>query len=230
MAETTLRSLAKAYSKKNIEKAAYREARAKFINGVLSGELSLTVNDYPPLIRAKADTTTETTVRKQEKKKRALTEAAISEQPPQPVKFNKGVMAAAIAAVVILAVIGMFIITGDKEEAIKAGGDAAEVSTPAKPNEAQILIRDFLAQRNWAINANLDAFVLKWQALPADTRNNILDTLELNQLTNAIYKQLLEERALSAIGNATDATNKQLKLIEFARQLGINDPRIAMPE
>ena len=229
MADTTLRSLAKAYAKKNLEKAAYREARAKFINGVLTGGITLTVNDYPPLIRPKADTTTETTLRKQQKKKRALTEA-VTEQPPQPAKFNKGVLAAGIAVVVILVVISLLIFTGDKEEANNTGGTTAEISTPTKPNEAQLLIRDFLAQRNWATNANLDAFVLKWESLPGDNRNNIQNTLELNQLTNAIYKQLLEERALSAIGNSTDATNKQLKLIEFARRIGINDTRIAMPE
>lgn len=69
MAETTLRSLAKAYAKKNLERAAYREARAKFINGVLSGELELTVNDYPPLIRPKGDEASEVTVRRGAKKK-----------------------------------------------------------------------------------------------------------------------------------------------------------------
>ena len=229
MAETTLRTLAKSYAKKNIEKAAYREARAKFINGVLAGEINLHVNEYPSLIRPKADATAETTLRRQEKKKQPLTEA-VQAQQHQPIKNYKVVLAGVAAAVVILAIIGMFVVFGDKDETSVTGGDNTAVSTPAEPNEAQLLIRDFLAQRNWATNTNLDAFVLTWQALPVDTRNNARNTLELNQLTNAIYKQLLEERALSALSNAADATSKQQKLIDFAGQIGISDPRIAMPE
>lgn len=69
MAETTLRNLAKAYAKKNIEQAAYREARAKFINGVLSGEIELPANDYPPLIKPAEDEAREVTVRRGDKKK-----------------------------------------------------------------------------------------------------------------------------------------------------------------
>lgn len=69
MADTTLRSLAKAYAKKNLDTAAYREARAKFINGVLSGDIDLTVNEYPPLIRPKGDEASEVTERRDSKKK-----------------------------------------------------------------------------------------------------------------------------------------------------------------
>ena len=231
MADTTLRSLAKAYSKKNLEHAAYREARAKYINGVLAGELNLSVNDYPSLIRPKADTTTETTVRKQEKKKQhlPLTEAT-QEQPVQTGINKKVLIAGALVGLVIVVIIGISLATNGDEKANNAT-DGEEITTAiqAEPNAAQLLIRDFLAQRNWATNANLDAFVLKWQVLPADIRGNASATLELNQLSNAIYKQLLEERALSAIGNTAD-TSKQLKLIAFASQLGIDDPRIVMPE
>ena len=69
MTDTTLRSLARAYAKKNLQQAAYREARSKFINGVLSGDIELTVNDYPPLIRPKGDEAAEITVRRDSKKK-----------------------------------------------------------------------------------------------------------------------------------------------------------------
>lgn len=69
MADTSLRSLARAYAKKNIEHAAYREARAKFIEGVLSGEMELPVNEYPPLIKPSEDEAREVTVRRGQKKK-----------------------------------------------------------------------------------------------------------------------------------------------------------------
>lgn len=57
-----------------------------------------------------------------------------------------------------------------------------------------------------------------------------MNSIELNQLATAIYKQLLEERALSGIGDAEKAVNKQKQLIEFAEQIGINDSRLTMPD
>ena len=135
----------------------------------------------------------------------------------------------AIAAVVILSLVIIVVLVshGDNDTVTVAGSEDTTVSTPANPDEAQRLVREFLAQRNWATDLNLDAFLMKWQALPAETRNNAMTTLELKQLTNAINKLLVEERALSAIGNTENASSRQMKLIEFARQMGINDPRIA---
>lgn len=100
---------------------------------------------------------------------------------------------------------------------------------PVESNEAQLLIKDFLNQRNWS-NSKLDLFVQQWHVLSAEIRLQTMQTIELSQLNNAIYKQLLEERALSGIGNAENANNKQQKLIEFAEQIGINDSRIKMQE
>jgi hypothetical protein len=223
MPETTLRSLAKAYAKKTIEQAAYREARAKFINGVLSGEIKLSVNEYPPLIRPKPDAATEPTLRRfNEKKKPDLPKP--EEQPARPVINPKLAAGGAIATLLALLIIGVFMFSGDDEPS------PAEPVAAAAPNMAQQLLSEFLAQRNWAASGNLDAFIRNWQNLPAETRAAAAGTLELNQLTNAIYKQLLEERALSGIGDAEAALNRQKKLIEFAAQVGINDPRIAMPE
>ena len=230
MADTTLRSLAKAYSKKTIEQAAYREARAKFINGVLAGEITLSVNDYPPLIRPKTDPTTETTLRRQEKKPPPISETP-SQPVPQPVKKNNWLLIGAAAAVVLLIIIGIMIFSsGDNQTRSVTAEEPQVAKTQTQPNEAQLLVRDFLTQRNWASDPSLDAFLAKWQSLAPETRAQATGTLELNQLTNSIYKQLQTERALSSIGNAADSTSKQQKLIDFARQIGINDPRISLPK
>ncbi len=69
MTETTLRGLAKAFAKKKLQQEDYREARAKYINGILSGEIKLTVNKYPPMVRPIADESQEVTVRRKDKKK-----------------------------------------------------------------------------------------------------------------------------------------------------------------
>jgi len=230
MADTTLRSLAKAYSKKTIEQGAYREARAKFLNGVLAGEIALSVNDYPSLIRPKTDPTAETTLRRQEKKSPPISETP-SEPGPQPVKKNKWLLIGAAAAVVLLIIIGIIIFSvGDDQDTPATAEEPQVAQTQTQPNDAQLLVRDFLTQRNWASDTSLDTFLTKWQSLSPETRSNATGTLELNQLTNAIYKELLEERALSSIGNTADSTRKQQKLIDFAQQIGLNDPRISLPK
>ena len=120
--------------------------------------------------------------------------------------------------------------SGNPKEISADDSTAETVSAPENPNEAQLLIRDLLNQRNWATDANQAAFIEKWQALSADTRSAAMGSLEINELTTEIYKQLLKERALSGIGNAEEAQAKQKKLIEFAHKVGIKDPKIAMPE
>lgn len=233
MASTTLRTLAKAYAKKNMETAAYREARAKFINGVLSGETELTVNEYPPLIRPKGDeAAAEVTVRRESKKKTPLT----TEHSPQKTDIDTGssrnlAILAVVAAVVLVIGIAVFLLFRDNSNEVPANDSVqVQTSTPAEPNEAQLLVKDLLAQRNWNTDSNLDTFIEKWQALPADIRASSMQTLELNQLTTAIYKQLLKERALSGIGDEAGAKDKQQKLIDFANQVGIDDPRIKISE
>ena len=229
MASTTLRSLAKAYAKKNLETAAYRESRAKFINGVLAGENELTVNDYPPLIRPKGDEAVEVTVRRESKKKIPRTES----KPQQPDTGSRNlVMLAVVAALVLVViVIAVFLLAGGNSSDVTATSNPqVQTATPAKPNEAQLLVRDLLSQRNWNADSNMAAFIEKWQALPADTRASSMQSLELNQLTTAIYKQLLKERALSGIGDEAEARDKQQQLIDFAKQIGIDDPRLTIPE
>lgn len=68
MAETTLRNLSKAYAKKSLPLEAYRQARGKYINGILTGDIVLTINDYPRLIKPADDESLEVTVRRDKKK------------------------------------------------------------------------------------------------------------------------------------------------------------------
>ena len=73
-------------------------------------------------------------------------------------------------------------------------------------------------------------FVGQWQQLSAEERNAAEESIALGQMTNAIYKKLLEERALSALGDESSALEKQRKFVSFAEKLGISDPRIALPD
>ena len=56
------------------------------------------------------------------------------------------------------------------------------------------------------------------------------DSLETGQLTNAIYKQLLEEQALSGLVDDDSSADKQRQLVQFAADLGIEDSRISLAE
>ena len=96
-------------------------------------------------------------------------------------------LAAGVVAVIVIVVIAVFLfIAWNRGES--TADNTAQVtasSTPNNPNEAQLLVRDLLNQRNWNTDANLDSFIVKWQALPADIRATSMESLELNQLTTA---------------------------------------------
>ncbi|MCH7694817.1 MAG: hypothetical protein IIB73_00760 [Proteobacteria bacterium] len=69
MSKPTLRDLAKAYSKGILQKENYREARATLINGILSGDDTLQVNEYPALVELPDEESLDVTERKSVKKK-----------------------------------------------------------------------------------------------------------------------------------------------------------------
>lgn len=90
---------------------------------------------------------------------------------------------------------------------------------------ASQVIDNFLTDKNWS-KQRLDEFVIQWRSLSEDDRTSVTGSGEYSQLINAIYKQLLEEKALSAIGDAEAAKAKQQVLVDFANQIGITDSRI----
>lgn len=230
--QTTLRDLAKAYAKGAIDHSAYRKSRNDFIEKVTAGDIKLPVIDYPPPIQPTADGHNEITERKATK--RALPKAPQNVSPsPGPAKpvqtdpprrmglFLFGGMA------VIIFVAGILFLFLD-------GGDAPEtqavksMTVPAE-TEAHKLIRSFLKKPSWTVD-NMDAFLAEWEALTGEDKASIKGDIVFGQLTNAIYKKLLEERALSGIGDGEKSLEKQTRLVHFADVIGIDDPRITMPE
>ncbi|MBI2994972.1 MAG: hypothetical protein HYY48_12470 [Gammaproteobacteria bacterium] len=112
-----------------------------------------------------------------------------------------------------------------------------EISGPAMPamepaptlsRPASDLILKFLANKNWSETARAE-FLGQWQALPEDQRAGAAQSGEMAQLNNGIYKKMLEERALSGLGDATASFEKQRSLVEFAAALGIHDSRLTVP-
>jgi hypothetical protein len=113
--------------------------------------------------------------------------------------------------------------------------DAAEpaVETPAADGTTgaagRALISAFLEDRDWS-PARREALLAEWANLSAEEREAVRNSVEQGQLASAIYKKLLEERALSGLGDREAAQARERELARFAEQMGIDDPRLKAPE
>jgi hypothetical protein len=260
----TLRQLARAYARGEVDREHYRRSRTLLIERILAGETPIDDNEPPPSAAALADISQEFTMPPAAE---ALAdpdfditafvpersgEPAAAVTPPkraEPAPAGRSAMLGAGALVVAIALlIGYFIwkTAGAPREsapvAAMTAEDAAQQLTAAAAEsdavperqeteapEAAALIRGFLQARNWS-DDSLGEFLTLWQALPAEQREASTGSAEIAQLTSAIYRQMLEERALSRIGNAEQSVAKQQTLARFAREIGINDPRITVPD
>ena len=76
----------------------------------------------------------------------------------------------------------------------------------------------------------MQEFKSAWNSLTAEEQADGLTSPLKGQLTNAIYQQLLEERALLGLGDTETVLSRQNSLVNFASELGINDPRLQVQE
>jgi len=255
MATQTLRKLARGYADGTLEKDAYRKARAELIQGIVSSQIPLADIDYPPLVQPPVaedldDTQRKTEVKKPKAAASATPEKAASSAPPKktekprsveptPEESNQGSnkllfigLGLALVAIIVVAVIAL---TGDSSKqstAVKStttSSTSKTAKTIAVSSKSQSLIRDFLSKKNWS-NSSLEYFQQQWSALSDDEKLGSENSLEMGQLTNAIYKQLLDEQALSGLVDDDSSVNKQRQLVQFANALGIDDARIKLPE
>jgi hypothetical protein len=237
--ETTLRDLARAYTSGKLDKVKYRAARKNYVEGVVSGSVKL--RHAQESIAAAATTSTDQITRNPSDKTTMMGSEAYSRSRSTPQdkstteKSGKGLIYAGVAVVVIV-VIALVVIFSGKDEPAQAPAVAAGTSTSAPsttpdatPSSTANLIRGFLGSNNWS-QPSLDKFVSDWQALPEADRTSSMSSVEIGQLSNAIYKKLLEERALSGIGNPETSLEKQRLLVEFAAGIGIQDQKISLPE
>jgi len=241
MTQATLRKLATDYAKGMLAEEEYRQARAELLEGILSGEIALQVNDYPPPVVPDQDDDLDITIEKQPKKENSGTAPSSAEPPASPAPASdsgkdkkKFIMAGAGLLVVIVIASAWFpdakqTKTAKNATTGKMASAEQNMSATQTSQAAQTLIQGFLKKKDWS-DTSLNQFKLQWQALTAEQRAGATGSVQLGQLTNAIYKKLLEERALSGLGSAQEALNKQRKLLAFAENIGINDARIRLPE
>ncbi len=245
MSQPTLRKLARKYADGTLAKEEYRVSRAALLEGILAGKIRLQVNEYRPLIAAPEQD--ELLDRKEEQNDitQLRTEASPAPTPaataPGPVtktpaNRRRFVMIGAAALSLLVLVVLASALLPDARQSVPgkdpAGGETASAEPGTVGNvafgAAQALIQEFLDKKDWS-DAGLNSFKAQWQKLTPAQQAAATGTMQLSQLKNTIYKKLLEERALSGLGDDEQALNKQRRLVEFAENIGINDPRIRLP-
>ena len=243
----TLGELAKEYARGQLAKADYRRHRTDLIQGIIKGDIE--VQDYsfePPLPPPDEDiteqsgfdplaTTQLSTVPNygqgdSEKKTPVASAEQRASAPAQKANEllhqKKLMILSGLTLMVLLIVLVLSFIllrSGDETTEIKT-----EVSSPLvgqQISSADKLISNFLNENKWQQD-NLNSFTSSWLALDSESRQNTTDTGRLAQLGNAIYKKILEEKALMSLGDESKSLERQRMLADFATSLGIKDQRI----
>ena len=248
MANQSLRELAKEHAQGNLDREAYKKSRADLLEGILSSKIPLEEIDYPPLVQPPEPEALDDTQRKEEYKKppakSAEPEATTAPKPSETkpttgVAENKGsnklllgALGLAILAILVVAVLMLSNKGKDSRDAATNSVTSAAAETEkvsVKTAKSDKLIKEFLARKNWSAGS-LDTLREQWLTLTEEETPSSEDNIALGQLTNAIYKQLLEEQALSGLVDDDSSLNKQEQLIEFAAALGISDDRLKLTD
>ena len=254
MSETTLRQLAKKYAKNLIDKTEYRQARGEFISAVIEGSISLTENTYLPPVEVdnEKDCITETRDRDTTQIRTSpppsppspkITEVETSD-PTAPKKQSDSTLeerkplpwmgiAIATTTIAVLILITLILMTEKTDESQNApiASKQTEQKTEVPPSTASNnragdkIIDDFLTQKSWQDDA-LNNFKTKWDELTPEQTAATSNSGSIKRLTNAVYRQLLEEQSLATIGDSEAALQRQKQLIDFVSHLNIDDPRL----
>jgi len=235
---SNLRELAKAYANGQLEKDRYRVDRTAYIEAILAGTVS---------IRPVQNNTTSSPSSSSSRPRSATDQTTMMSDPVYTAADNGGTdnnlksgKTGLIVGGVALLVISLMLIvafSGDTpEQQTSQSPVVADSATPGMniqsdsvSTAAVMLVRSFLDNNIWS-DASMDGFLQDWSSLAESDRMASKDSIEIGQMTNAIYKKLLEERALSGIGNPETSYEKQRMLVQFASAIGISDPRITLPD
>lgn len=235
-----LRELAKDFAQGKISREEYRKERTELIKGIVDGSIDVPDRDFlapipPPSeddITAQGPdydpfATTEIAVTKPGSKKKQTSanrptpprESSDPVHKPFPI-WTFAILSVAVL-VLIIAITALFIYSSENTES----PESTVTEQPAVGQAANQLIKLFIQGNNWQAE-NLEKFRRNWEKIGPAERQAAQDLPVMNQLKNAIYKQLLEERAMIALGDAESAREKQQVLVDFAESLGIQDDRL----
>ncbi|OGT31991.1 MAG: hypothetical protein A2W28_11780 [Gammaproteobacteria bacterium RBG_16_51_14] len=232
MGDITLRGLAKEYAKGAISKEDYRQARAELITGILSGEIPLEVNEYPSPVappELESITVPQGTERAKPKPESVPAPKPVSQTDTE----HHWLFIASVVAVLCLAVLLIILLRPAATRQVATENLSSAPQSPSQPAEttarAGQMITEFLTQKNWSTD-RLQAFQVQWERLSEEEKTAGHGSSAMRQLTEAVYRRLLEEQALAGIGDGSTAMEKQHNLVNFANAIGIEDARIKTRE
>jgi len=244
MSNQTLRELAKDYARGQIDKDSYRKSRVELITAITAGKVNVKDIDFPPPLMPSEEEAAITETAKREKseaaspapKNRPAPSGSTSNKQQSVERKKLPLMFISISIVIVITLIVLVVLfypkppgsetvetsnSSDKTEAVTATTSAAGTNMAGES-----LIADFLRQKSWT-EASLDTFLNSWSTLTQEERDSAKPSKRMQRMHDSIYKQFLEEKALSSI-DSEKATLKQEKLIAFAKALGIDDSRLVL--
>ena len=240
MTNKTLRALAKDYAQGVTDRDTYRKARTDLIEGIIAGNIKVEPIDFPPPIDLDdGDPTVESAITQinpeQFTKKPAQPKTTPAPPPLPPAKetHHHWLIGSGIVALLCLIIL-VFLFIGKKDK-VKEKETAydyelseltvKDTTTTSDKSAADYLVEGFLKQNNWS-DEYTGQFINNWNNLSIQEQTAALNSTAISRLSNAIYKQLLNERALLGLGNDAEVVAKQQALVDFANKLGIDDSRL----
>jgi len=229
---TTLRELAKDFAAGSLQEELYRKQRSEFINGVLANEVPLPDNEYLAPIMPKKEEALDITERRTEKSKTSTEKTQPSRQAPGIIQQNKWILGGGIAVILVAIVTILIFSSGDTaQQPVTSDSTPAPaeniVAIQAETAAGKILIQDFLSDNNWT-EARLGRLLADWRALGEKEKETTRNSTESGLLANAIYKQLLNQRALSGLSEQDNTLTRQYQLVSLAQEFDIQDPRLTV--
>ncbi|RKZ45080.1 MAG: hypothetical protein DRQ58_10805, partial [Gammaproteobacteria bacterium] len=214
-----LRKLAKEYAQNVLDRDSYHKSRRELIQGICAGEIEVKVHEYltPLEDLPNVDDTSENIITQLSYPATADSDATVPDRAgsapvarPKPKASPAPSSAArprliirqkniviAMTIIILLAVITLTILL------VPATDDSSVQITEvqvAEYNSGQILITDFIQQKNWSQDG-LTSFITSWQQLSDEELTAVQISPEMKRLTSTIYQQLLDERALLSLGD-----------------------------
>lgn len=244
MTQQTLRELARGYFTGEIHKDIYRKKRAELISGILAGETILRENNYPDIILPQSIEELDTTEPKSDRRPPSQSQTQPAQQvttPPttgltRPLPFPlPWVIAAGGLLVFSLALIVVFNMGPDEEEHPVSPTLASPTPPPTTATGSHQtptatvnnLLQSFMTKNDWS-ELGINGLRAAWSGLTEADRETAANSVLLDQMTSAIHRQLLEERALIGLRDDASVISKQQLLIALAGDLGIDDPRMTV--
>ena len=244
MSNQTLRELAKGFARGEIDKDNYRKSRVELITAITAGKVNVKDIDFPPPLMPSEEEAAITETAKRDntevvsppsKQRPTPNDSSSDQQPSSKTNQKSTLVFITISAVIVISLIIVVILfypkppgsASTETTSASSKAQAATLTDTTATNMAgESLIADFLTQKNWSEDS-LDTFLNSWSTLAQEERDSAKPSKRMQRMHDSIYKQFLEEKALSSI-DSEKAALKQQKLIEFANAIGIDDSRLVL--